>query len=444
MENLVNLCLEQFVESIQSSAVSRDGYPVQNLTSVDPQTHSKGYCVEHFIRPPVSIVITFKYPVHIASILFKPSLEKDCEIRVSIDGSHLAEGSASTGYSYPLHSGCVARGPHALLHFTNKSFDRKWERGIAISRESVTMVRGSRIRADGTDYLQPIEQPLRHINILSRLKQLRVTVTRLTGVKPFALKWIEAWGVLSSSCSQSERDAFQTAVCELQKYTSELDKPRINLFSHHNCHHSNHSTSPESARAVETSERNPSNAQRRECDTTRSPTGYVDRTGSENRDHLKPVCDVAPDRAHRKREVSLPEASVSTKRQRMKESSLAVGSTKPLTLTNHTRDLSQQTQYPNTRNHTSTGMLGQNTPLIDDSNDMPDKFLDAITYEMMLLPMVLPSGYVVDRSTIDKLASNDAMYGRPPTDPFTGKCSHPPVGICRISYIIPTYRPLHW
>lgn len=57
----------------------------------------------------------------------------------------------------------------------------------------------------------------------------------------------------------------------------------------------------------------------------------------------------------------------------------------------------------------------------------PEEFLDALTFEMMVLPMLLPSGHCVDRSTVDKLAHADALYGRLPTDPFTGtrcRCLH--------------------
>lgn len=54
------------------------------------------------------------------------------------------------------------------------------------------------------------------------------------------------------------------------------------------------------------------------------------------------------------------------------------------------------------------------------SQDIPEQFLDELTFELMVLPVLLPSGHCVDQSTVDRLASNDALYGRPPTDPFTG------------------------
>jgi hypothetical protein len=54
------------------------------------------------------------------------------------------------------------------------------------------------------------------------------------------------------------------------------------------------------------------------------------------------------------------------------------------------------------------------------NHDIPVRFLDELTFELMILPMLLPSGHFVDQSTVDRLADSDALYGRPPTDPFTG------------------------
>lgn len=64
----------------------------------------------------------------------------------------------------------------------------------------------------------------------------------------------------------------------------------------------------------------------------------------------------------------------------------------------------------------------EDSPLAQDKRgqDIPEQFLDELTFEFMSFPVLLPSGHCVDQSTVDRLASNDAMYGRPPTDPFTG------------------------
>lgn len=52
---------------------------------------------------------------------------------------------------------------------------------------------------------------------------------------------------------------------------------------------------------------------------------------------------------------------------------------------------------------------------------IPEEFLDAITYEIMALPMVLPSGKIIDSSTLVKHTENEEKWGRLPSDPFTGQ-----------------------
>lgn len=53
-------------------------------------------------------------------------------------------------------------------------------------------------------------------------------------------------------------------------------------------------------------------------------------------------------------------------------------------------------------------------------SEVPDDFKDALTFEIMALPMTLPSGHTVDQSTLEKCISNDNSHGREAVDPFTG------------------------
>ncbi|XP_028852614.1 RING finger protein 37 isoform X2 [Denticeps clupeoides] len=50
----------------------------------------------------------------------------------------------------------------------------------------------------------------------------------------------------------------------------------------------------------------------------------------------------------------------------------------------------------------------------------PEEFLDPLTQELMVLPMILPSGAVVDHSTLEEYQRQEATWGRLPNDPFTG------------------------
>ncbi|XP_014663380.1 PREDICTED: RING finger protein 37-like [Priapulus caudatus] len=55
-----------------------------------------------------------------------------------------------------------------------------------------------------------------------------------------------------------------------------------------------------------------------------------------------------------------------------------------------------------------------------DCDAIPPDFLDAITFEVMSLPVLLPSGHTVDRRTLERHAAEEERWGRPPSDPFTG------------------------
>ncbi|XP_050449583.1 RING finger protein 37 [Cataglyphis hispanica] len=52
--------------------------------------------------------------------------------------------------------------------------------------------------------------------------------------------------------------------------------------------------------------------------------------------------------------------------------------------------------------------------------DVPESFLDPITWELMTQPITLPSGKVIDQTTLEKHGQNEAIWGRPLSDPFTG------------------------
>lgn len=54
------------------------------------------------------------------------------------------------------------------------------------------------------------------------------------------------------------------------------------------------------------------------------------------------------------------------------------------------------------------------------SLSIPEDFLDQITQEVMLLPMLLPSGVSVDSTTLEEHQKSEATWGRAPNDPFTG------------------------
>ncbi|KAM6441578.1 RING finger protein 37-like isoform 2-T5 [Liasis olivaceus] len=62
----------------------------------------------------------------------------------------------------------------------------------------------------------------------------------------------------------------------------------------------------------------------------------------------------------------------------------------------------------------------QEQKLMEVLQDIPEEFLDPITLEIMTLPMLLPSGKVIDQGTLEKCNRSEATWGRVPSDPFTG------------------------
>lgn len=55
-----------------------------------------------------------------------------------------------------------------------------------------------------------------------------------------------------------------------------------------------------------------------------------------------------------------------------------------------------------------------------ESVTIPEDFLDPVTLELMSMPMLVPSGQTVDQYTLDKHNTEEAKWGRPPNNPFTG------------------------
>ncbi|XP_001606250.2 RING finger protein 37 [Nasonia vitripennis] len=51
---------------------------------------------------------------------------------------------------------------------------------------------------------------------------------------------------------------------------------------------------------------------------------------------------------------------------------------------------------------------------------VPEDFLDPITCEIMTQPIILPSGKIIDQKTLERHGHNEAIWGRPVSDPFTG------------------------
>ncbi|KAG4080147.1 hypothetical protein HA402_008218 [Bradysia odoriphaga] len=75
---------------------------------------------------------------------------------------------------------------------------------------------------------------------------------------------------------------------------------------------------------------------------------------------------------------------------------------------------------PHQSNTTNTSHQPTRSNEASNQIEIPDELCDAITHQIMTVPMTLPSGKTVDQSTIEKFNKIEATWGREPSDPFTG------------------------
>lgn len=79
----------------------------------------------------------------------------------------------------------------------------------------------------------------------------------------------------------------------------------------------------------------------------------------------------------------------------------------------HSHDKSEETVAENSHTECDNKQLA--------GISIPECFLDSITYEVMSLPMILPSGKIIDNSTLMKHNLQQEKWGRAPCDPYTGQ-----------------------
>lgn len=53
-------------------------------------------------------------------------------------------------------------------------------------------------------------------------------------------------------------------------------------------------------------------------------------------------------------------------------------------------------------------------------DNIPEDFLDSLTFHIMAIPFTLPSGKVIDERTLERCNQEELEWGRSPSDPFTG------------------------
>ena len=321
---MMNFCLQPFIAHAAASCIHQDGYEVDNLFSFDPQKNQRGYQIERFVRPPVSIDITFLLPVDVHYIIIHVGLQESEKCKVEFFVTR--EDDSNNLRLSPCHKLCgsfVLTVPLALSVFHNPNH---------LDSTLPNKVLGSQV-CERLVCQQITSQPLKLINMLTTTTKLTICVKYFSGHRALSIKSLEVWGQPSQYCNVKQLKCFESAKESL----------RQSLASQKQC-------SSSLVKSIYTT------------------PGYLNAN-----------------------------------------SDVLVGK-EPILSTSNTG-----TQAAFTCNKKETSSRSEK-----EKPCIPEQFLDKLTFEMMVVPISLPSGYHVDQTTVDKCRDTDLLYGRQPSDPFTG------------------------
>lgn len=466
---LVNFCLEPFIQHVECGSVCADGYSAHNLISTNALLRSKGCQVEHFIRPPLHMQFHFSAPLHVACILIQPSLTENAEARIELAGSLHSHGGE--GYHYkPCCGSALIQGENSVLVLRNKVFERRFGE-VVFSPELCIL--GSYMDSK-LMCLPLIEQPLKHSDVLYSLKCLKVAITQFTGHRPAAIKTLEVWGTPSSSCSALERRVTQRLIAGLRvRPPSGNPLDCMGVYNSHRQHESSPLEESLADHKITVSLASGNELQESYLKGGRILAEFSFSTGASNGYHMSnghqtgmkedrhtkglvggrqfqgiyPQGPTQLDPSNSSWTVGKPcltpempvgrleslwgsqvegeQCITSYSHFRGGRSNLGASTCCSLSLENPGLSTPQPGVETDKRKTINEGMArggaSGGTSGSGGQDTIPEKFLDEITYEIMAVPMLLPSGHYVDKNTLDKLLHTDAIYGRPPSDPFTGK-----------------------
>lgn len=342
---LVNFALSTLGTQISCDKVSSDGYEPDNLLQAGGGWRRQGFLAERFIKPPVTLTLTFPCPVHISHIVLDPQVGSQrssaieiytatrgitqrqfgsttnhsalSERTVTFDGNRAAEGSCHVSQPEPIFkkAAFIRCSEPGRICFSNPRF-----RGNTSSRntESVDIC--------------PHRCELRHHQgvMLAAADFLSVRIVGTINGKVAAVGQVEVWGLPARSCPANVKgdmvQRYMTAGGLSVQQSSDTSSLKANSGGTEHSRSSSHT---------------------KQGDGAAGTASVQDRSFSGASEHCL-------DKAE------------------------------------------------------SSGV------------DIPEEFLDELTWEMMSTPMLLPSGHSVDIFTLDKFSDAEATYGRQPSDPYTG------------------------
>ncbi len=307
---MFNICQQPFVSYVNASLIHQDNCDIDNLFSLNLVKRRIGFQIERFVRPPLSIDVSFIIPIEIHYIVIWIGLyehNERCKIEI------IPSTTNDTSFPKRCYSSFLLTQSEALSLFHNPLLTH-------LDTTIPNKVLGSQM-CDKLVCQQIISQPLKPINQLTTTTNLSICFKQFTSSRALSIKCLEVWGVPSKYCTADQLKCFEKAkeTCCLglqEKHEAFLSPGLYNTTDDY-------------------------------------------KASSSSSSSLTSECTINP--------------------------ATESGDNKVARL-----------------------------PYV------PENFLDQLTFEIMTLPYCLPSGYYVDQSSIDKCKECDLLYGRPPTDPFTG------------------------
>ncbi|XP_032372753.1 RING finger protein 37 [Etheostoma spectabile] len=356
---VVNLCLPQFYATVHCNKLCADGYDVTNLVSADPALRRRGFKLEYFLRPPVQVTLKFGFQVEVCRV--------DVELWPwGMDRGQACKRLEISTSSDPLPSQNVGQGHKRVqqkkemqVKDQKKSGEKQQEHDSKSQQSN-----GRRWKLHAQQWGEEAQdEPQQRCNAFKCQSNSESTNT-VTEFK------------LVGRCELRE----ETQVC----FTRSNMSPRPPFLSIP-------PPQPANCRQEQLWSRGPLSLGAVTQLRVTLPFG-----GAASALGLKALAVWGqPARCCPAEEVE--------RIKRLHEAS--------------DRRLPTPVFFPPSVSQSKSPLQAATPP---SKLSIPEEFLDPITQEVMMLPMLLPSGVSVDNTTLEEHQKREATWGRTPNDPFTG------------------------
>ena len=344
MKMITDFCNALWDTRIECDTISSDGYEVNNLISRDNVKKRRGFLAERFVKPVVSILISFPFPVDVVAINVNPQVgaQKICGLEIL---------SASLKY-------CSRQGQSEGKPCSNPNVNDNTKTGKPRSSKDTPT------KSNDQD-LHSYQHILNANNIKNELKTLFNQILRVRMVEGKV-------GHFANPCSKEtvSNNEFSSRILG----RSPSDVQSCNLQQGNRLH----STSHLWIRITQVHKGSVP------C------LGALEVVGKPAKNSSKFVVEYARCvtlRLKQEGEGTVPKECIAT---------------------------SGKMNVPE--------FVSESDPCVETSliDNVPAEFIDPITFNIMTVPILLPSGNTIDNSTLAKHIANEENWGRQPSDPFTG------------------------